>query len=81
MGLFKSVFNSDGTVSVEHTIGNMRYDLMKPGEGPSAVVGHIGNMATVIKPGGQVVQELQIGNTRFSTGQNIPGQNGFSTLF
>ncbi len=34
MGLFKSVFNSDGTVSVEHTIGNMRYDLMKPGEGP-----------------------------------------------
>ncbi len=38
-------------------------------------------MTTVIKPGGQVVQELQIGNTRFSTGQNIPGQNGFSTLF
>ena len=76
MGPFTNVFHSDGTFGLEQTVGNMRFDLTKPGQGPSIIAGQVGNTSTVVKPNGQVSQEWQIGNQRFSS-----GEDGSSTLF
>lgn len=78
MSFFKNVFHSDGSMGMEYTTGNMRFDATKPGN-PTMIIGDNtsqGGMRTVMRPNGTVAQEWEVGSMRFSS-----DKNGFDSLF
>ncbi len=75
MGFLRHIIKNNGTSGLEQNSGNMRYDVTQPGNGPTIVLSQNGNVRTVIRPNGQIAQEWENGNLRFSS-----DKNGFDTL-
>ncbi len=75
MGFLQNLFKSNGSFGLEQKSGNMRYDLTQPGNNPTFILSENGNVRTVVRPDGQIAQEWENGNLRFSS-----DKNGFDTL-
>lgn len=67
------VMHANGVVGCEQRFGNRRFDLTGAG-GPTLIIGEHGTKGcstrTVIRPGGHIAQEWEMGNMRFSTDRN-----------
>lgn len=72
----KTVFHSDGSQGLEHTIGSMRFDIANPTAPPTYLMGSADPHAqNVVRPDGTPATEFTFGSMRTST-----DKSGFDLL-
>lgn len=64
---FKTVFRPDGSMGIERTVGNMRFDLTDPVAQPTYIMGAGASAASVVRPDGVTATEFAFGSLRTAT--------------
>lgn len=73
--VFTQVFKSDGSIGLEHTVGNLRYDLSSPAAPPSVILDSKPGTTTIMRPDGHIDAEVTAGSMRTTI-----GASGFDIL-